>query len=421
MRTIIDIARNDLRIAFNDRSIWVNLVLIPIALAFVVGYANGAASGTPTAATVLMDVTDQDNSATSQDFITRLRAANTSLILCPMDNNDSDVCQLGGAAFDDSLAQTRLKDQTSLAWIEIPANFGADLTAGNTVNLIYRSNEDATAPSFILQAVQSATQSLGGAQIAANVGMDIADNYSALHFKDDTDRAAFRQSIYGQAASLWAQQPISVEYSASPAPGNAPTSSRPGFGQSVPGMASMYVMFTVLPLMVTFIQERKTWTLQRLVVMPVSRAQILGGKILARFTLGMIQYAVIFGFGLLLGVRYGHDPVAMLALMISFTLCITALTMALTTLMRREEQARGISLFLTLTLAPLGGAWWPLEIVPDFMQKLGHISPVAWVMDGYHSLMFFDGNLSTVLLPIGVLLLATAVCFVFGVVRFKYE
>src|SRR5262245_13363708 len=124
MRTIIDIARNDLRIAFNDRSIWVNLVLIPIALAFVVGYANGAGrSGAPSAATVLVDVTDRDNSAISQDFLTRLRAANTELVLCPMDNNDKDVCQLDGVAFDESLAQSRLKDQTSLAWITIPANF----------------------------------------------------------------------------------------------------------------------------------------------------------------------------------------------------------------------------------------------------------------------------------------------------------
>jgi ABC-2 type transport system permease protein len=182
----------------------------------------------------------------------------------------------------------------------------------------------------------------------------------------------------------------------------------------------MYVMFSVFPAATVLIQERKNWTLQRLAVMPISRTQILSGKLLARFAVGMLQFMIMFGFGAVLGVRYGSDPVALLLIMAAFTLCITALTLALTTVLRTVSQATGVTLFLTLTLAPLGGAWWSLEIVPAWMRTVGHISPVAWAMDGFRSLMFESGSLATVALPIAVLLGMTAVFFAIGVTRFRF-
>jgi len=46
-------------------------------------------------------------------------------------------------------------------------------------------------------------------------------------------------------------------------------------------------------------------------------------------------------------------------------------------------------------LAALGGAWWSLEVVPEWMRTVGHISPVAWAMDGYTSLFFENGDIGT--------------------------
>ena len=198
-----------------------------------------------------------------------------------------------------------------------------------------------------------------------------------------------------RASELWAQNPISIDYQLGQQPADQ-NSGAGGFTQSVPGIGTMYVLFTVLPTAATIVLQRKNGTLPRLAVMPISRAQILGGKLLANFLIGMLEYAIMFTFGFLLGVRYGSDPLAILLLMVTFTLSVTALTLALTTLVHNEGQARGIGLFLTLTLCPLGGAWWPLDIVPEFMRTVGHISPVAWVMDGFRDLLFQGGSLATV-------------------------
>jgi ABC-2 type transport system permease protein len=423
MRTIFNIALNDLRILFRERGVWINLVIIPLALSYAVGFANGATNtSAPTAPNIVVDVINNDNSDLSAQFLQNVREANTSLRLCPADNDAEDVCQLGEAAFDPTLAEERLKDQVSLALLEIPAGFGEAIVNGETAQIVYRSSEDATAPTFILQAVQAAAQKLGGALVAERVGLSVAENYDALTFRDEADRATFAQTIREDAEARWSQNPVTINYTVNEFDAEAQVArSGGGFSQSVPGMASMYVMITIFPVIAAFIIERKQWTIQRLATMPISRAQILAGKMLARFAMGMISYSIIFGFGLLVGARYGADPLAVILLMVTFTLAITGLALALTAFLKNETQAQGITLLLSLTLAPLGGAWWPLEIVPAWMRTVAQISPVYWVMDGYRDLAFYGGSLATVLPSILVLLGMTVVFFAFGVSRFRYQ
>ncbi|MBL8130307.1 MAG: ABC transporter permease [Anaerolineae bacterium] len=422
MQRILDIALNDLRIIFKDRSIWINLVILPIVISVAVGYANGAGFTGGGTVSLRVDGFDADASAMSAQFLDAVRAGNANLVLCPMDQTEADLCQLGDEALTAELAQTRLEDKVSLATLEIPSGFGAALARGEAVSVIYRSNEDATAPSYILQAVQSAATRLSGAQIAVQVGGQVADSLSFLQFSDDADRAAFLEEIRGRAAAGWAADLITVEtVQAALDPATTQTSGG-GFAQSIPGIASMYVMFTVLPAASAFILERKNWTLQRLATLPISRAQILGGKLLARFVMGMIQYAVLFGFGALaLGVTFGSQPLTMLPVMIAYTACVTALALALTTFITTDMQAQGITLFMSLTLAPLGGAWWPLEIVPEWMRVIGHVSPIAWAMDAYREIIFYGGGIGDVIVPIAVLLAATAALFAIGVARFRFS
>jgi ABC-2 type transport system permease protein len=424
MQTIWTIARNDLRQLFRERGIWINLVVIPLILAYVIGLANGSAGGgsddTPTAETVVIDVVDLDNSAASSELIAAVQATNPNYLLCPLANTDADACDLGGTTLNAALVETRLREQTSVAYLEIPPGYGAAVSAGEQAEIIYRSNENSIAPSFVLQGIQAAIQRVGALEIASRVGGAAALDTPGLRLDAD-GQAALVGAIRQRADDLLSAQPPLANIVIPTDSGASARQGGGGFSQSVPGMATMYVMFAVFPAAVALLTERKQWTLQRLVTMPVTRAQILGGKLLARFILGMIQYGIVFAFGYMLGVRYGSDPIAIVLTMAAFVLCITALTLALTTLLKNESQASAITLLLSITLAPLGGAWWPLEIVPSWMQTLGHVSPVAWAMDSYTELIFFGGRLVDVLPYIGVLLGMMAVFFAFGVARFKYE
>lgn len=418
MKKLLTIALTDLRILFQNKGIWINLVILPIGIALAVGVANGASigGGSEPAPNIVMDVIDRDDTPVSAAFIDDLKATNPNLLVCPRDNTADNPCELGSATYDEALANQRLEDRQTLALLILPDGFADALAAGDGVTLVYRSNEDVSAPSYIRQAVDATVQRWSAARVAADVGADIFSNFDATA---ELDRAEVRQTLLDNATTLWQESPVRVDVTQTVMAED--TSQADGFGQSVPGIATMYVMFSVFPLMTSFIAERRNWTFQRLVMMPVSRVEVMGGKLLAYFVLGIIQYAILFVFGGLLGVNYGNDPVALVLLIVAFTACVTALALALTTLLRTESQASGISLFLTMTLAPLGGAWWPLEVVPGWMQTAGHISPVAWAMDGFRSLIFYDGSLATILTPLLVLLGMAAVFFAIGVARFRAE
>lgn len=411
MRYIFNIALNDIRVYMQDTGNLVNLFIIPVVLALVLGFAFG---GGGQFEYIRVDVVDLDNSEASGQLLDDLRQVNSSLVLCPLDTIEDFSCNLEDGVtsltIEDSLS--RVEDNETAALIVIPAGYGESLLNFEPVEIGYYSQE-ISQTDVVLQALQTATQPVNGEVIAARVSLGIANALDAVD-----DEAAYTAAAYEVARSQWSQSTVVVDYQTSSGSGEVAGT---GFNQSVPGMATMYVLITAFGGLIVLLQERKQWTLQRLVVLPVSRAQLLGGKILARFLLGLVTFGVLIIVGIFTDVSFGNDPLAVLLIVLSYTLCVTALSFAIAPLLRSEEQANSVTLLLSLSLAALGGAWWPLEIVPDFMRVIGHLSPVAWAMNGFSEILFYNGGVADVLVYVGVLLASSVVFFLIGVMTFKYE
>ena len=426
MLKILQIALNDLRITFRERAILVNLVVIPVFLIIAVGAAQGGFSGgggtSGSPAPLLVDLIDRDQTPFSAALREQAQRINPRIRFCPEDGEAG--CGLSSeSSLDEAMLNARLLAGSSLAALIIPQGFGEAVLAGETISLDYRSVDDSLQPGAILQSIEAAAERLSTAAIAAQFSQQVFLE-AGFSFSDDADRAAFEQAVYDRATATLDALPDPLSFSEGErdedpaAVGNS--AAQAGFGQSVPGMGTMYVMFTVLAGASTLLLERKNWTLQRLITMPISRAQLLGGKMLSRFLMGMLQYTVAFAAGLLLGVNFGLDPVALILLMMAFAASISAMAFLLAAVVNSDQQASTSVTFLALTLAPLGGAWWPIEIVPDYMQTIAYVSPVGWVMDGFNQLIFYNGSLINVLPNIAVLLLMTLALFGLALRRFRY-
>jgi ABC-2 type transport system permease protein len=88
---------------------------------------------------------------------------------------------------------------------------------------------------------------------------------------------------------------------------------------------------------------------------------------------------------------------------------------------KTDNQVVVFSLIPMFVLAGLGGAWVPLEFTPATVQLIGHLSPVAWVMDGFKDILIRGAGFSEVLLSVAVLLGFTIVCLSLSIWRFRYE
>ena len=421
MRPTLTIILNDLSVFFSQRGNLVGLLVIPVLLTLVIGWSLGSI-GNDGPTRLRVDLVDLDQTEMSAQLIKELRAANDALVLCPLDNDADDFCSLEEEPLQLERAIERARSGRTSALIVIPAGYAAALEGFQRVSIDYYSLSDPLQPGPVLQSLNAVLQRASSASMTTGVAAALLDNLTAaaeLPALDKETRAGFLRTLYLRSQQLLTEQPAAVRFRVADAANRSDEGLDNGFNQSAPGMGSLYVMFTVLGGMAVLLRERRQWTLQRLMALPLSRAQILGGKIGVYFALGMIQYFIVFAVGAAAGMNFGSNPLALLSVMAAFVLCVTALTFALAPWIKSEGQARGLVLLLSLSLAPLGGAWWPLEIVPEFMQILGHLSPVAWAMDAFQDLIWYNGGFGDVLPEIGVLLAAAAVLFVVGIRSFK--
>jgi ABC-2 type transport system permease protein len=168
------------------------------------------------------------------------------------------------------------------------------------------------------------------------------------------------------------------------------------------------------------VAERKSRTLQRLLTTATQRVHIVVGHYLAIFVLIFAQFMILIAFAqLFLKVDYLRLPAATLLVAFSAALCISALGLLIGILAKSEEQAVIFSLIPMFVFAGLGGAWVPLEVTGPTFQAIGHVSPVAWGMDGFENIIARGLGFNSVLVPAAALIGYAAIFFFLAVGRFR--
>ena len=421
MAQVFVIVRHDLRVFLADRSNLPGLLLTPVVMTILIALVTSGAFSGPDIQR--LDVIDRDRSQASSRFLDSIRQANPDLTLCPMDNTGKDPCSLGESGdLTERQALDRVANSTSLALLEIPSGYGASLAAQEPMDVTFYSASSFGVSQPAEQAVQAALDQVNTASVAAQIGLSTFNRLQGEALAPDQAQQV-KDSLYQRALEMGQEPVVSVNFALS---GTTQTPSmgqslQQGLGQSVPGMGTMFVLMTIFGGMAALIVERQQWTLQRLAVMPIGREALLAGKILARFSLGLLQFLVVLVVGALLGMNFGEDPLALVLLVIVYTLSVTALSFAIGSGLKNPAQASGLSLLLALTLAPLGGAWWPLEITPRYLQIIGHVSPIAWAMDGFTALTYEGAHLSDIWVSLAVLLGITILAFLIAIPRFRYQ
>jgi ABC-2 type transport system permease protein len=186
--------------------------------------------------------------------------------------------------------------------------------------------------------------------------------------------------------------------------------------QSVAGMTVMMLMFGLMACSITLLQERDQGTLRRLLVSGAPRPALLFGKFLYCLCVGLLQLAIMFGYGeLVFGVGTFRDPVTLVVLAVTWAAAATAFGMLIAVWAGTQKQAEGLSTMLILVMAALGGCWFPIQIadLPWWAEVVTHATLTHWAMTGFQGMFWHQkGCLDPVLLRAiavqwGFVLLAT--------------
>lgn len=142
---------------------------------------------------------------------------------------------------------------------------------------------------------------------------------------------------------------------------------------------------------------------RRMLSTPTSAATILAGEGLGRFAIALGQSVfIVFATALLFNVRWG-DPVAAGAVVLGFSLVASAIALLIGTVVESEAQATAISLGAGLILAAVGGCMQPLDTFPPVMRAVAHVTPHAWALDAFTTVIRGDGGLGDIAVELAVL------------------
>jgi ABC-type Na+ efflux pump permease subunit len=417
MRKVWVVARNDLQITLQNKQVWLLLLVLPALVIYLTGLgAQGLAQRV--LPSIPVDVLDQDRSPASKALITALAQANTTLLICPSNDEPEDVCGLAGASLSTALARERLANEITFATITIPGGFARALERGDEATLLFQSNAALAAPEIAYRALQNVVTEMGGPFVAARLSVQMAESLGVETGPE------FYQARLAEAEAFWGPPPpVQVTTELSQPNERLIVGAQVlenGFKLSVPAITAMFAMISILGMSQSLAEERMMGILRRIGMMPIGRAQWLAGKTLSTCLLGLLQFAVLLAFGQMLGVRFGDAPLAVGLVAIAYVLAVTAMALALAALTHTPYQASAMATFAWTILIPLGGGWWPLAFVPSWMQTLGHLSPVAWYLDAFHALVFYQGTVVDVLLPVAVLLALAVVLFIFGAKKLAF-
>jgi ABC-2 type transport system permease protein len=185
-----------------------------------------------------------------------------------------------------------------------------------------------------------------------------------------------------------------------------------------PGMALMFLMYTVSYGGRSILAERAHGTLPRLMISPTHTAQVLGGKVLGIFFMGVAQVGIlILASAVFFQVKWG-DPLGMIALILAAVFGAAGWGMLITAFARSPAQVGSTGSAIMLIFGILGGSFINLEQLPPLMQVISKITPNAWGLDGFTTLAL-GGTLKNLTEPITALLVMGAVLF--GVAVFLFN
>lgn len=157
----------------------------------------------------------------------------------------------------------------------------------------------------------------------------------------------------------------------------------------VPSYLVMFAFFLVLTVGWLFVAERRQGTMKRLIAAPLSKAEILFGKMAPCFLMSLFQgFFLLVAGKLIFDMSWGVSPWWLAAVVTATSFAAMGLAMLVASLARTETQVAIYGTLLVLVLAGLSGCLMgDRGLMPDQMQTISRITPHAWALDAYKALL----------------------------------
>jgi ABC-2 type transport system permease protein len=186
----------------------------------------------------------------------------------------------------------------------------------------------------------------------------------------------------------------------------------------VPAVVAMILMLiTTTFTSVAIVKEREMGTMEQLIVTPMTRSQLMLGKLLPYVMIGFFEAVVVLTVAVLwFGIALKGSIVLLFALSALFILTTLGLGLFVSTISHTQQQAMMTAqFFVFFPMLFLSGFTFPIENMPGAIQVVTYIIPLRYFLEIIRGVVLKGVGIETLwpqalaLLAIGVTVLGLAV------------
>ena len=189
----------------------------------------------------------------------------------------------------------------------------------------------------------------------------------------------------------------------------------------IPGLIAIILTFTLIQYTaMAIVRERERGTLEQLQVTPVTRVEIILGKIFPFVLIGVFQLTLIVVLmRFLFRVPIAGSVFQLYLAGLIFIAAVLGLGMLLSTLAKTQMQAMQLSFLFLLPFVFLSGYVFPIDGMPKFFQVVTLVIPARYFIAVIRGIVLRGASLLELWEPVAALTGFTVLIIGLAVVRFK--
>ncbi|GAA1498108.1 ABC transporter permease [Paeniglutamicibacter kerguelensis] len=195
----------------------------------------------------------------------------------------------------------------------------------------------------------------------------------------------------------------------------------PVFGSIGPAMIALFpfiVMFLVTS--IATLRERRSGTLERLLSLPLGKAEFILGYALAFGLLAVVQTAIAVGFAVwVCGLEVSGSLGLLFAVAVADALLGTSLGLLASAFARTEFQVVQFMPVLIFPQILLGGIFLPRDQLPAALEAIGDWLPLSQAIDALNAVARGDQDAGYIWLRLGFIAIWIVVAIVLGSVTLR--
>ena len=188
----------------------------------------------------------------------------------------------------------------------------------------------------------------------------------------------------------------------------------------IPGIVG--ILLTIMTMVLTslaIVREKEIGTLEQLMVTPLKSWQIIAGKSVPFVIISLIAMGIELGVGILwFKIPVRGSIFTLLVASICFLSATLGMGIFVSTLVSTQQQALFICWFLTVVFVLLGGLFFPLENMPDWVQKMTIINPLKYFIRVAREVTLKGVGIRLIADDLRALIIIGATIFTFSSLRF---